>query len=101
MSRHRKGDGPPTTRRRFTQTVALAALGTAAPAPAAADDDPLESAAQALGQLAEARYGKHLSPEQQKHVIQSALRQLHAAERLSRVPLTNADGPFPSLADLP
>jgi hypothetical protein len=96
-------DGRRTSRRRFTQTLAAAALGSSGLAAAdEAEKDPQEMAAQALANLARTRFGKHLTIEQQKHVQHAAARQVRTAERLRRVRLSNGDQPaFTFHADLP
>ncbi len=46
-----------------------------------------------LAELARARYGRFLTPEQQKAVERSVRRRLASASQLNRVKLTNGDEP--------
>lgn len=97
-----------TTRREFTRTALLAALAApaAACAPAVAPappsmpvPDPIpdgpapDPTADALFAIAEARYGRYLTPDQQAAVRRSIDSYLSAAERLRAAPLTPADEP--------
>ena len=96
--------GADTTRREFGK--ALAALAAVPLVPVleagAAEKESSTAVAEALAEVVNARYGKHLSAEQRKAVARSILRSQLTAERLRDFKLSNGDEPaFTFRADLP
>lgn len=105
-----------TSRRGFTKSVAAAlaaapvALSNAGarqrpaepkappnpqptPAPAAQQQQPPSPVAESYAEVARARFGRHLSPEEFERVRRDLGGNVRAAEALSRAKLTNADEP--------
>ena len=99
-------DSSRSTRREFTQTLALLAaapLGlTATGSSTAADDKPdALLALTALTVVVEARFGKFLTKEQLLEVQKAIARKLRNAEIMRQVKLKNSDEPaFAFRADL-
>jgi hypothetical protein len=97
-----------SSRREFGRALAAAAVAPLAAAPhaIAADDikiprDLLETA-DAQVRIVQARFGKLLTQEQMKEVVQSVIHGRYAANALARVKLRNGDEPsFAFRADLP
>jgi hypothetical protein len=99
MKRRKQPNEP--TRRQFTHTLAALA---AAPliASSAQAEEPGADTVVALTALVQARYGKHLKPEQLKALQIGLLRIQFAADNLRKRPLRNSDEPaFSFHADLP
>ncbi|MBY0524382.1 MAG: hypothetical protein K2R98_13330 [Gemmataceae bacterium] len=95
-------------RREFARTLAVmvaapvVAQVSAPEAPAQPVGDPLAVAAEALTDIARARYGKDLTTEQVKAIKTSIYRRQSAANLLKKVKLQNGDEPsFVFRADLP
>lgn len=95
-----------SSRREFGKALAAAAL-TPLGGQALADADvriprSLLETADAQMKIVQARFGKLLTQEQMKEVVQSVIRGRHAADMLARVKLRNSDEPaFAFRADLP
>jgi hypothetical protein len=97
-----------SSRREFGKALAAAAvapLGLASHALAADDTKiprQLLETADAQVKIVQARFGKFLTQEQTKEVVQSVIRSRYAADALGRVKLKNSDEPaFAFRADLP
>jgi hypothetical protein len=97
-----------SSRREFGRALAAAAvapLGLTAQAPAADNTKiprQLLETADAQVKLVQARFGKFLTQEQMKEVVQSVIHGRYAADALGRVKLKNSDEPaFAFRADLP
>jgi hypothetical protein len=87
----RKAEDHGLTRREFAGAIVLAGAG--AQEPKTTPPKPAPSAADALAEVAQLRYGKHLSEEQLKEVRRGIERGLRSAERLRQVKLANSDEP--------
>jgi hypothetical protein len=88
-----------STRREFTQRVAVAAVtpflcsfGSAA-GQEPAKPEGTAAVVQALTEIVRQRYGKHLDEDQLKAVQRSIGFHISTAERLSKFPLKNSDEP--------
>jgi hypothetical protein len=87
---------PALTRRDFAMSLAAAAA-SGVPTATAQEPKPAQpkaaSSAAALADVAQDRYGKHLTEEQLKEVRRGIERGLRSAERLRQVKLANGDEP--------
>lgn len=95
------------SRRDFARALAAAAVAPLALPSAAPAQDPkiprqLLETADAQVKIIQARFGKLLTAEQMKEVVQTIIRNRYAADVLGRVKLRNSDEPaFAFRADLP
>jgi hypothetical protein len=100
--------GKKPSRREFGRALAAVAVTPLgfAPDALAADDTKIPrqllETADAQVKIVQARFGKFLTQEQMKEVVQSVIHGRYAADALARVKLKNSDEPaFAFRADLP